>query len=219
MSVMTTGETDLQPTRLTVDDLQRTPDDGRRYELVDGRLDVSPAPVFLHSRVESRLGFHLSAVAPVDFEVVTAPGINFNADRTHHRIPDLVVIRAEEAESPYLTRPPLLAVEVVSPESVLRDHHTKKHEYAAFGIPSYWLITPDPNAPSIIELRLKDGEYTEVAAAFGKDVLDTDLPFPVRVAPQWLLRSDGDWREHVGGPREADETHAEQETEKPENDA
>ena len=219
MSVMTTGDTDLEPTRLTVDDLQRTPDDGRRYELVDGRLDVSPAPASFHTLVTGRLTAHLSNCAPTGLMIMDGPGITLNAQRTRHRIPDVAVIRNEDFQMPYTTRPPLLAVEVVSPESVLRDHHTKKHEYAAFGIPSYWLITPDPDDPSIIELRLKDGEYTEVAAAFGKDVLDTDLPFPVRIAPQWLLRLDGDWREHVGGPREADETRAEQETEKPENDA
>lgn len=213
MGVMAIGKTGPGPAPLTVEDLRRMPDDGQRYELVDGRLDVSPAPVFLHSRVESRLSVHLGVMAPVECEVVNGPGIDFNADRTHHRIPDLVVIRAEDAEGPYLTRPPLLAVEVVSPESVLRDHHTKKHEYAAFGIPSYWVITPDPAEPSIIELRLKDGEYTEVAAAFGTDVLDTELPFPVRVVPQWLLSSDGDWRRHVGGPKEAEDAK------KPESDA
>ncbi|QRN79712.1 MAG: Uma2 family endonuclease [Nocardiopsis sp. BM-2018] len=219
MSVMTTGKTDLGPAPLTVDDLQRMPDDGRRYELVDGRLDVSPAPVFLHSRVESRLSIHLGVMAPVECEVITGPGINFNGDRTHHRIPDLVVISADEAESPYLTQPPLLAVEVVSPESVLRDHHTKKHEYAAFGIPSYWVITPDPDGPSIIEMRLKDGEYTEVAAAFDKEVLDTELPFPVKVVPRWLLRTGGDWRLHIGGPKEADDAKTVEETEEWESDA
>ncbi|WP_017586657.1 Uma2 family endonuclease [Nocardiopsis ganjiahuensis] len=219
MSVMAIGKTDLGPAPLTVDDLRRTPDDGRRYELVDGRLDVSPAPVFLHSRVETRLSIHLGNLAPVECEIITGPGININADRTHHRIPDLVVISTEDAESPYLTKPPLLAVEVVSPESVLRDHHTKKHEYAAFGIPSYWVITPDPDEPSIIEMRLKDGEYTEVAAAFGEDVLDTELPFPMRVVPQWLLRSGGDWRRHIGGPEEADDAKATEEAEKSESGA
>ena len=208
---------DLEPVPRTVEDLRKIPDDGRRYELADGRLDVSPTSVFLHSRVESRLGFHLGVTAPVEFEVVTGPGINFNADRTHHRIPDLVVISAEDAESPYLTRPPLRAVEVVSPESVFRDHYTKRQEYATFGIPSYWVITPDPDKPSIIELRLKDGEYTEMAAAFDEDVLDTELPFPVRVVPHWLLRAGGDWRRHIGGPEEAEDAKTAEETEKPES--
>ncbi|GAA1438356.1 Uma2 family endonuclease [Nocardiopsis tropica] len=201
---MTIGKTVPKPGPLTVDDLQHTPDDGRRYELVDGRLDVAPAPVFLHSRVESRLAIHLGVLAPDECEVVTSPGINFNSDRSHHRIPDLVVIRAEDEESPYLTRPPLLAVEVVSPESVFRDHHTKRREYAEFGIPSYWVITPDRDKSSIIELRLENGEYAEVSAAFGEEVFETDAPFPVRVVPQWLT-APGDWRACIGGPEETTE--------------
>jgi Uma2 family endonuclease len=200
---MTTGKTDPQADHpLTVDDLRRLPDDGRRYELVDGRLDVSPAPVFLHSRVESRLVHHLGSLAPEEFEVVGSPGINVNGDRSHHRIPDVAVIRAASAESPYLTKPPELAVEVVSPESVYRDNYTKRHEYAAFGIPAYWVITPDPEQPSIIELRLENGVYTEASATFGEDVLDTDLPFPLRIIPHWLV-SAGDWRKHIGGADEA----------------
>ncbi|MFE3456292.1 Uma2 family endonuclease [Nocardiopsis aegyptia] len=203
MTLMTTGKTDPEAERpLTVDDLRRMPDDGRRYELVDGRLDVSPAPVFLHSRVESRLTLHLGLLAPEDYEVVASPGINVNGDRSHHRIPDLAVIRAAGAETPYLTKPPELAVEIVSPESVYRDNFTKRHEYAAFGIPAYWLITPDPELPSIIELRLDDGEYTEVSATFGEDTLDTNLPFPLRIVPHWLVGA-GDWRKHIGGSDEA----------------
>ncbi|MFV2196373.1 Uma2 family endonuclease [Nocardiopsis sp. LOL_012] len=198
---MTTGQTDLGPRPLTVDDLHGTPDDGRRYELVDGRLDVSPAPVFLHSRVESRLNAHLTFLAPEGFEVVSTPGINFDADRTHHRVPDLVVIGADGAEEPYLTRPPLLAVEVVSPESSFRDHYTKRQEYAKFGIPSYWIITPDQGRPHLIELRLSEGEYREVSSTSGDDLFETELPFPVRTVPLWLV-APGPWRGRVGGGRD-----------------
>lgn len=51
MLVMTTRPPEASERRLTVDDLENTPEDGRRYELVDGRLDVSPAPKTLHTRV------------------------------------------------------------------------------------------------------------------------------------------------------------------------
>ncbi|WP_435113529.1 Uma2 family endonuclease [Nocardiopsis synnemataformans] len=200
MSVMTTGKTELGPGPLTVEDLQHTPDDGRRYELVDGRLDVSPAPASFHTLVSGRLTTHLSNTAPVGMLVMDGPGINLNPERTHHRIPDVAVIRNKDFQMPYTTEPPLLAVEVVSPESVFRDHHIKRHEYAEFGIPSYWVITPDPEEPSIIELRLRKDEYVEVASTFGEEVLDTDLPFPIRVVPHWLVSLDGDWRRHISGP-------------------
>lgn len=198
MAVMSIGKTEPQQRPLTVDDLGRMPDDGRRYELVDGRLDVSPAPVSVHTLIESRLIIHLGPLAPEGVMVLTGPGVNLNADRTHHRIPDLAVIREDDFESPYLTEPPLLAVEVVSPESVFRDHHTRKREYAAFGIESYWIISPSTDKPGIVELRLDHGVYQEVGQAFGDEVLATEFPFPVKLVPRWLVEN-GPWRKHIGG--------------------
>lgn len=196
MTIKAAGHRHRRP--LTVDDLARMPDDGRRYELVNGRLDVSPAPIFVHTLIESRLTIHLGVVAPDDFIVLSGPGINVNAKRTHHRIPDLAVIRTEAAEMPYLTRPPVLAVEVVSPESMFRDHHTKAREYAEFGIGSYWIINPSAEKPGIVELRLEDGRYREIGQTFGEDVFETDVPFPVRLVPHWLI-ADGDWKARIGG--------------------
>ncbi|WP_017593315.1 Uma2 family endonuclease [Nocardiopsis potens] len=186
------------PRPLTVDDLVRTPDDGRRYELVGGRIDASPVPVFQHTRTCSRLLAHLARAAPDGREVLHRPGIDFNADRTHHRIPDLAVIRAEDAESPYLTRPPLLAVEIVSPESVIRDDHTKRREYAEFGIVAYRIVNPAPDETGLVEFRLENGGYREVTQACGGEVFETDLPFPLRLVPRWLT-ADGPWKERIGG--------------------
>ncbi len=198
MSVMSIRDTEAPDRPLTVDDLARMPDDGRRYELVDGRLDVSPAPVFDHTSVDSRLTIHLGDVAPDEFTVLTGPGINFNAERTHHRIPDLAVIRADAAERPYLTKPPLLAVEILSPESVLRDSNTKRAEYAAFGIESYWIVNPHPDKVGISEMRLENGQYRDITQVYGEDVFETELPFPVRIVPHWLV-ADGPWKKHIGG--------------------
>jgi Uma2 family endonuclease len=198
MDVMSAPKAESAARPLTVEDLQRMPDDGNRHELVGGRLDVSPAPVSTHTLVESRLTIHLGREAPEGYMVLAAPGVNFNAERTHHRIPDLAVIAEEDFERPYLTRPPLLAVEVVSPESVFRDHHTKRVEYAEFGIASYWILSPAADKPGIVELRLEDGQYREVTQAFGEEVFETQHPFPVRIVPHWLL-APGPWRKHLGG--------------------
>ncbi|MDA0565760.1 Uma2 family endonuclease [Streptomonospora sp. S1-112] len=185
---------------VTVDDLERMPDDGRRYELVDGRLDVSPAPKPGHARVEHRLACHLESVCPPGFKVFRGAGIDLNARRTHHRIPDLSVFADHKLPaSGYFEDPPVLAVEVVSPESRFRDHHTKLREYAAFGIGSYWIVTPDPVTPGITEFRLDGGEYRGVADALNFDVLSTDVPFPVRVVPHWLTADDATWKQRVGG--------------------
>ncbi|MDA8371312.1 MAG: Uma2 family endonuclease [Nocardiopsaceae bacterium] len=187
---------------LTVADLVDTPDDGRRYELVDGRLDVSAAPVGLHTRAEFRLGWHLINAAPEEiFEVHGGPGIVLNDTRTAHRVPDIAVIRTEYFELPYQTRPPVLAVEVLSPESVFRDTEQKRREYADFGIESYWIVNPSLEKPGVSVLWLQDGRYREVAQVYGKDVFATDVPFPIRLVPEWLV-ADGPWKANIGGPTE-----------------
>ncbi|GAA3751639.1 Uma2 family endonuclease [Salinactinospora qingdaonensis] len=207
MTVMSISETPPhvslpQDRPLTVDDLANTPDDGRKYELADGRLDVSAAPVSLPTRAEGRLVVHLGISAPEEFEVHPSPGMTLNDMRTRHRIPDVAVLRCDERDSPYQTTPPALVVEVVSPESVFRDNHTKRREYAEFGVPAYWVVSPALEKPALIEFRLVDGEYREVAQAVDTDVFETDLPFPVRLVPRWLVQ-DGPWKRHIGGEEQA----------------
>jgi Uma2 family endonuclease len=57
---------------LTVEDLERIPDDGRRYELLDGILLVSPAPGTRHQKVVLRTGMRLEEACPEAFEVLIA---------------------------------------------------------------------------------------------------------------------------------------------------
>nr|WP_131102309.1 Uma2 family endonuclease [Streptomonospora litoralis] len=198
---MSIGETDPHPRPLTVEDLEHTPDDGKRYELVDGRLDVSPAPSLLHADINERLSIALFRQSPKGFIRASGAGINFNADRTHHRIPDLSVIHRSAREEPYLTRPPLLAVEIVSKSSVFHDHHIKRFEYAKFGIESYWIVNPGEVAEEagIIELRLEDGQYRDASRAVGRDVFKTDAPFPFSLVPYWLQADTDDWADHIDG--------------------
>ena len=58
---------------LTEEDLARLPDDGLRYELIDGELLVSPAPAPLHQRVSMNLSLLLSRACPPGYEVLAAP--------------------------------------------------------------------------------------------------------------------------------------------------
>lgn len=201
MSVMSIRHPEAPERRLTVDDLKNTPDDGRRYELADGRLDVSPAPKPLHTRVAYRLGFHLGNHASDDLEIGEGPSIVLGEDSGKHRIPDLAVFDQGPPEEGYYTTPPLLAVEIVSPESVFRDNHTKRHEYAAFGIPSYWIINPTPDKPGIMEFRLVDGVYQEIGQTQGEELFETETPFRIRFVPHWLV-ANGPWRENIGGAAE-----------------
>src|SRR5215472_13389592 len=94
---------------LTVADLDRTPDDGRRYELVDGVLIVSPAPIVDHQVVVHKLAVLLEAALPDEFDVVPGPGVRMS--EVTEVVPDLAVVRQEQLAGRWIASAPVLAVE------------------------------------------------------------------------------------------------------------
>ncbi len=171
---------------MTVADLESMPNDGRRYELIDGMLFVSPAPTHLHQRMAFRLGVALDAACPADLEVLMAP---FDVQSAPDSVvqPDVLVARRKDITDKNLPVAPLLAVEVLSASSWLYDRHLKKALYARIGVASYWLL--DPAAPGAIEIHELEagGTYRLVGAASGDDVVTVGSPFPFSVCPARLL--------------------------------
>jgi Uma2 family endonuclease len=193
MAVMTEARLLLPADRpMTVADLDDTPDDGLRYELDDGVLVVSPAPMMIHQIVLSRLEVLLDAACPPEFMVVGGPGVEMS--EIQYRIPDLVVVRAGSVAitDKNVTRPPELAVEIASPSTARYDRNRKKVVYAEFGIPAYWIVDPDPERPSITAFGLTGGSYAEVGRAAGDERFAGTTPFPVEVVPAELIA--GPWR-------------------------
>jgi Uma2 family endonuclease len=179
---------------LTVDDLDLMPDDGNRYELVDGVLEVTSAPFGPHERAVHRLEWLLEYYAPPGFEIPGQQGMEIELpELSRYRIPDLSVIHIGAYEEKSLTRPPLLAVEVVSGSTKRRDRITKRKEYEQFGIQSYWIIVPDFEAPRITAFELADATYREVAEVAGDDVFHAERPFPFSVTPRQLVAAT-DWK-------------------------
>jgi Uma2 family endonuclease len=168
----------------TVADLAHTPDDGLRYELVDGVLLVSPAPANRHQIVVGELHLLLRSVAPADVRVMLAPTDYQPTDRRSLQ-PDLLVARRSDVGDDPISAPLLLAVEVLSPSTRSVDLLLKHGVYAESGVASYWVV--DPAVPSVRVWRLADGAYVEVGRAEGGQALELDEPFPVRVLPQDLL--------------------------------
>ena len=65
-----------------------------------------------------------------------------------------------------------MVAEVLSPDSALRDLNLKKAAYQRFGVPSYWVIDPDLERPSVWAFQLVDGHYRETASCrWGHDSL------------------------------------------------
>ena len=168
----------------TVADLEHLPDDGLRYELVDGVLLVSPAPSNRHQIVVVELVALLRAACPPDTRVLVAPTDYQPTDRRSLQ-PDLLVARRADVGDDPIGAPLLLAVEVLSPSTRSVDLLLKRGVYAESGVVSYWVV--DPAVPSVRALRLVDGEYVEAGDAEGEQVLELAEPFRVRVVPQDLL--------------------------------
>ena len=169
--------------RYTIAELDDFPQDGRRYELADGWLIVSPMARRLHQLACMRLGAILEAAAPPELFVFNLP-INVDDPDWTHFEPDITVVGHElrTIENGDLPR---LAVEVRSPSTASRDAILKVQAYARLGIPSYWLV--DVTVPSLCVLELRGGVYEQVAYGEGENVVAIDRPFPVRVAPASLI--------------------------------
>ncbi|MPV38540.1 Uma2 family endonuclease [Georgenia subflava] len=168
----------------TVDDLDRLPDDGLQYELLDGLLLVTPAPVMVHQRAIGNLYLLLRAACPAGFEVFFAP-VDWRPDRRTSLQPDLLVMRNEDVGVKNVSAPMALAVEVLSPSTRRKDQVLKRSKYEDAGVGSYWLV--DPAQPSIEALDLVDGAFRTAATATGTEAADIAVPFPVRVVPQELV--------------------------------
>lgn len=186
MSAVST--TEAWPARgqpFTVGDLDRLPDDGRRYELLDGVLVVSPRPTTVHQLAALRLATLLDSLCPADLCVLPEPALQLSADTEFD--PDVVVVHWEDVGGAKLTAPPLLAVEIRSPSTALIDLNRKKAAYQRFGVPSYWIVVPDPLEPSVTAYELRDGQYVTLGTATDRETLSAERPFCVEVVPATLL--------------------------------
>lgn len=178
--------------RWTFADLDLLPDDGNRYEIIDGNLIVSPAPTARHQRITHLLSWLLENAAPDSCSVIPGTGVLRECPgSTRYLIPDVLVVQASAITDAALNLDPadvVLVVEVVSPSSMTHDRITKREVYARLGIPHYWLVESDrPGA--IIALTLDEsGVYVPVAEVVGEDELVLDQPFPVRIIPAALRR-------------------------------
>jgi len=183
MSVVTIAEAWPAAGRpFTVAELDRMPDDGRRYELLDGTLVVSPRPTTIHQFVAMRLLRALADACPEDLCVVPEPAVELGPQTEFD--PDLVVVRMDQIGGAKFTEPPLLVVEIRSPSTALIDLNRKKAAYERFGVPSYWIVNPDPPQPELTVFELRDGRYALAAKA--SEPFTADRPFAVTVAPAGL---------------------------------
>ena len=169
----------------TVADLADLPENGLRYELVDGTLLVSPAPTKLHQRCAARLHLLLASACPPDLEVFFAP-TDYQPTETRSLQPDLLVVRRDDPGDAAVTTPLTLAVEVLSPSSRSIDRVLKRELYEQAGVQAYWVV--DPVERSVSAWVLEGGRYGDPLVVQGEDRLVVERPFPVRLVPADLVR-------------------------------
>lgn len=125
----------------------------------------------------------LGVIRPAPFLMRTGPELP-------GREPDLLFVTAshlDRLKEAYLDGPADLVVEIVSPESRLRDRGEKFAEYELGGVPEYWLIDPDARRADFYRLD-PDGRYQRVAVG-------TAGVYRSEVVPGFWLRVDWLWRE------------------------
>lgn len=149
--------------RWTREEVLALPDDGNRYELIDGELLASPSPRLLHQRGVAAL---YELVAPyvrrhrLGWTGLSPADLDLRSGQLSQ--PDLFVVPLVDGREP-LDWPdcgiPLLVAEVLSPATARYDRVTKRRRYQRSGVPTYWVVdldarlvevwTPDADRPGI----------------------------------------------------------------------
>jgi len=177
--------TTLPAAAFTRADLEAMPDDGRRHELIDGVLVVTPAPSIRHQDVSLSLVLLLQQACPPEIKLLYAPvDVAFGDDTVMQ--PDILVAKRSDFTDRDLPVAPLLAVEILSPSTRRFDLMTKRSRYEEAGTASYWVV--DPDELTLTAWELVDGVYVEVAHVTGDDVFHATRPFPLTIRPSELGR-------------------------------
>jgi Uma2 family endonuclease len=164
------------PGAWTYEDLFSLPDDGKRYEIIEGELYEMPSPTSLHAKVVMNLLAILMPIAArLRAELFTASLDVFVPGGTPV-IPDILLI-LPDGPARVIRRgvegPPDLVVEVLSPSNRGHDLLTKRALYGRAGVREYWLVDPDAGT---FELLTLDGDVLRGSqSASGDDTVVSPL--------------------------------------------
>jgi len=174
------------PKPFTYDDYLALPDDGKRYEVIEGDLSMTPAPSPLHQQIQLTLGSSLLAfvkkhslgriyVAPIDVALslvdIVQPDVLFVANDRMHVVAQRNIIGI-----------PNLIVEILSPTSTKRDRVEKLALYQRYALPEYWIV--DPEGEGVETYVYQDSSLKKMATLKpGDEVQSRKIPgFSLKVA-------------------------------------
>ncbi len=168
----------------TYEDYAALPDDGHRYEIVNGVLVMAPAPSPEHQSIAVRIAYYMfphidlagiGKLFPAPIDVDLGPKNAYQ--------PDLVVVlnaHLDRVAAKRIIGAPDLVVEVPSPSTAAYDRLTKYEEYARAGIAEYWIVKPTTYTVEV--LVLENGKYRSLGMFSGQQTL------PSRVVPGLPVR-------------------------------
>ena len=159
-----------------------TYDDGtdNRYELIDGKLELMNPPTFRHLLISKFIEQNFDAqIKKLNLPWMCFREAGIRTGWRKSRLSDVYVVTSEQVmefldESAVCQSPPLLIVEVVSPESVKRDYRYKRSEYAALEIPEYWIV--DPIESKVTILLLEEGLYEDTEFTVNQKIISRTFP-------------------------------------------
>ncbi len=169
----------------TYSDYARLPDDGRRYEVMNGVLIMSPAPNEIHQMAVVRFTYYL--FQHVDLakrgRVIVAP---FDVELTPKRVvqPDILVVLQTNAAKQTSTRligAPDLTIEIASPGTATYDRLSKYDAYEQAGVSEYWIA--DPEEQTIEMLVLQHGKYISQGIFQGNTTLPSQVVPGIATVP------------------------------------
>jgi len=169
----------LNKVRYMAEDLWGTPDDGNRYEILNGQLIMTPPPITEHQGASGTLhGYIWPHVHRHRLGKVFSAPVGVTLDDDNGLQPDLVYVSSERSH--IISRrgiegAPDLVVEILSPSTRRYDRGAKLRRYAAAGVPHYWIVDPRTRA---LEVYVLSGDSYELTGMHGPGSVFRPTLFP-----------------------------------------
>jgi Uma2 family endonuclease len=136
--------------QISIDEFNRTnyrPD----REYIDGELRERNVGKWEHARMQALLAMWLGA-HEAEWEILTATEQRVRVSASRIRIPDVVVVRAGQ-QPDVLVEPPLLVIEILSPDDTYSDTQERADDYLGMGVPTIWIIDPKTRTGRVCDSR------------------------------------------------------------------
>src|SRR5262245_9284871 len=163
--------------RVSYADMERWPEDGRRYELYDGEVFEIPSPIPLHQMVSARLHLSLAAYVSAHGGIVLYAPLDIVLTEYDVVQPDLILFTREHqslVDPRRVTRhAPDLAIEILSPSTASNDRGRKMQLLAEHGVQEFWIV--DPVSVSVEIYWLSGKQYSLASTATSEEQLQSPL--------------------------------------------